>query len=115
MSSVLVLNLCLRTVRVVDIILKDAMQFFARLSAIVLLIAIAYTSAIIHGINIRTSQVECYICRPKETCRIQRRHSNFWVGLYGQSWLNNLQLCIDWVGKWMRRWSLRSDSIINEG
>lgn len=102
MSSVLGLNLCLRTVRVVDIILKVAMQFFARLSAIILLIAIAYTSAIIHGISIRTSKVERYICRPKETCRIQRRHSNFWVGLYGQNWLNNLQLRIDWVGTWMR-------------
>lgn len=73
-----------------------------RLSAIVLLIAIAYTSAIIQGINIRTSKVERYICRPKESRRIQRRHSNFWVGLYAQSWLNNLQLCISWVGQWMR-------------
>ncbi|WP_228055466.1 IS4 family transposase [Gloeocapsopsis crepidinum] len=74
----------------------------ARLSTIVLLIAIAYTSAIIQGINIRTSKVERYICRPKDAGRIQRRHSNFWVGLYGQAWLNNLQLCIDWIGQWMR-------------
>lgn len=74
----------------------------ARLSTIVLLIAIAYTSAIIQGIDIRTSKVEHYICRPKESGRIQHRHSNFWVGLYGKSWLNNLQLCIDWVGQWMR-------------
>lgn len=74
----------------------------ARLSAIVLIIAIAYTSAVIQGIDIRTSKVEPYICRPKESHRIQRRHSNFWVGLYGKSWLNNLQLCIDWVGQWMR-------------
>lgn len=73
-----------------------------RLSVIVLLIAIAYASAIIQGIDVRTSKVERYICRPKEQARIQRRHSNFWVGLYGQTWLNNLQLCIDWVGKWMR-------------
>ena len=74
----------------------------ARLSAIVLLIAIAYTSAIIQGIDITSSNVERYICRPKEQGRIQRRHSNFWIGLYGQTWLNNLQLCINWVGKWMR-------------
>ena len=73
-----------------------------RLSAIVLLIAIAYTSAIIQGIDISSSNVECYICRPKEHGRIQRRHSNFWIGLYSQSWLYNFQLCIDWVGKWMR-------------
>lgn len=74
----------------------------ARLSAIILIIAIAYTSAIIQGIDIRTSKVERYICRPKESHRIQRRHSNFWVGLYGKSWLYNLQLSIDWVGQWMR-------------
>ena len=74
----------------------------ARLSAIVLLIAIAYTSAIIQGVDIRIARVERYICRPKENDRIQRRHSNFWIGLYGQAWLNNLQLCINWVGKWMR-------------
>ena len=38
----------------------------ARLSAIVLLIAIAYTSAIIQGIGVSSSTVERYICRPKE-------------------------------------------------
>ena len=74
----------------------------APLSAIILIIAIAYTSAIIQGIDIRTSKVERYICRPKESHRIQRRHSNFWVGLYGKSWLHNLQLSIDWVGQWIR-------------
>lgn len=72
------------------------------LSAIILLIAIAYTSAIIQGIDIWTSSVERYICRPKESRRIQRPHSNFWVGLYGKSWLNHLQLYIYWVGEWMR-------------
>lgn len=73
-----------------------------RLSTIILLISIAYTTAIIQGINIRISKVERYICRPKEQLRIQLRHSNFWVGLYSQTWLNNLQLCIGWVGEWMR-------------
>lgn len=74
----------------------------ARLSAVILLIAIAYTTAIIQGIDIKTSKFERYICRPKEQARIQRCHSNFWIGLYGQTWLNHLQLYIDWVGKWMR-------------
>ena len=72
-----------------------------RLDAIVLLIAIAYTSAIIQGIAIRKLQVEQYVCRPKEACRTQRRHSNFWVGLYAQSWLGTLNLCLDWVSQWM--------------
>lgn len=74
----------------------------ARLSAIVLLIAIAYTTAIIQGISIRATGVEHYICRPKEQARIQRRHSNFWVGLYSQAWLSHLQLCIGWIDQWMR-------------
>lgn len=74
----------------------------SRLSAIVLLIAVAYTTAIIQGMDIKTSGRERYICRLKEAHRIQRRHSYFWIGLYGQSWLNNLLLCIDWVGQWMR-------------
>jgi hypothetical protein len=73
-----------------------------RLSTLVLLIALAYTCAIIQGIDIKMSKSERYICRPKEQARIQRRHSNFWLGLYGQSWLNNLLLSIDWVGQWMR-------------
>lgn len=72
-----------------------------RLSTIVLLIAVAYTRAIIQGIDMRPSKVELYICRPKEHGRIQRPHRNFWVGLYRKSWLNNLQLSIDWVGQWM--------------
>ena len=74
----------------------------ARLSAIVLLIAIAYTSAIIQGIDIRTAGVERYVCRPQETRRIQRRHSNFWLGLYSQTWLNHFLFCLDWVNQWMR-------------
>lgn len=72
-----------------------------RLSAIVLLIAIAYSCAIIQGIDIRNSYVEQYVCRLKEPARIQRRHSNFWVDLYGQTWLSTLELCIDWVRQWM--------------
>ncbi|CAA9416841.1 Enolase [uncultured Leptolyngbya sp.] len=72
-----------------------------RLDAIVLLIAIAYTSAIIQGTDIRNSQVEQYVCRPKEQARIQRRHSYFWVGLYGQTWLSSLELCLNWVTQWM--------------
>ncbi len=43
-----------------------------RLSTVILLIAIAYTSAVIQGINIKLSGVEHYICRPKEVRRIQR-------------------------------------------
>lgn len=73
----------------------------SRLSAIVLLISIAYTSAVLQGIDIKKLQVEHYVCRPQEHHRTQRRHSHFWVGLYGQTWLSTLDLCIDWVSQWM--------------
>jgi len=63
-------------------------------------IAIAYTSAIIYGINIRTSKVECYICRPKESTEFNVVIAT--LGGFIWSKLAESQLCIDWVGKWMR-------------
>ncbi|MUL38424.1 hypothetical protein [Gloeocapsopsis dulcis] len=49
----------------------------ARLPRIILVIAIACTSAIMQGLDIRASKIEHDICRPKAAGRIQRRHSNF--------------------------------------
>lgn len=72
-----------------------------RLCAIVLLIALAYSSAIIQGLEIQTLQVEHYVCRPKEPSRTCRRHSHFWAGLYGQTWLSTLDLCANWVAQWI--------------
>ena len=96
------LNVCWVSVKVVVIILKDARQLKLVYLQLFYSFILAKKRAIIQGIDIRTSKVERYICRPKESGRIQRRHSKFWVGLYGKSWLNNLHLCIDWVGQWMR-------------
>ena len=39
---------------------------------------------------------------PSQRAITNSSHSNFWVGLYSQTWLNNLQLCIGWVSEWMR-------------
>ena len=40
-----------------------------------------------------------YICRPKEPGRTRRRHSNFWVGLYGHNWIVAFHECQDWVAQ----------------
>lgn len=34
-----------------------------------------------------------YVSRQTEKGRTQRRHSDFWVGLYGQMWLPNMGFC----------------------
>lgn len=58
-----------------------------RLISLILLIAIAYTCAILAGKKIKQMGLGKYIGRLNELGRITRRHSSFWVGLYGQLWI----------------------------
>jgi len=37
----------------------------------------------------------------KENLRKDRRHSNFWVGLYGSLWVEDFQICHEWVEQLM--------------
>ena len=62
-----------------------------RLSTIILLIAIAYTSAIIQGGKIKQMGVQKYVCRVKEPRRLERRHSTFHVGLSGPPWVESME------------------------
>jgi hypothetical protein len=62
-----------------------------RLNALIFLIAIAYTSAIIQGGEIKRMGVQKYVCRVKEAKRTQRRHSTFYVGLQGQRWVKSVE------------------------
>jgi hypothetical protein len=39
---------------------------------------------------------EKYVFGPQETGRT-RRHSNFWIGLYGSNWLSAFNSCQEWV------------------
>jgi hypothetical protein len=55
------------------------------------------TSAWLHGQRTRATGQEKYICRLTETGRTRRRHSNFWIGLYGESWLIGFHECRLWV------------------
>jgi len=77
--------------------LEDSQARPDRLIKLILLIALAMTAAWLHGQRTRAKGQEKYICRPQEKGRTRRRHSNFWIGLYGESWLVGFQECQLWV------------------
>lgn len=72
-----------------------------RLLSLILLIVIAYTCAVNKGQNIAFKGVKEYICRLKENQRKDKRHSNFWIGLYGNLWVENFQMCHVWIEQLM--------------
>ncbi|AUB41993.1 IS4 transposase [Nostoc flagelliforme CCNUN1] len=77
--------------------LEDTNVSGERLISLILLIAIAYTSATIQGQKIKRKGVQKYVGRVKEYGRTQRRHSSFYIGLYGQTWVNFMEECKDLV------------------
>jgi hypothetical protein len=62
-----------------------------RLISLLLLISIAYTSASLEGKRIKRMGVQKYVGRVKELGREERRHSSFYIGLYGHSWVNFME------------------------
>jgi len=60
--------------------LEDSKASVERLTNLVLLMAIAYTCAGLQGQVIKSKGQQRYIGRLKELKRLQRRHSNFWIG-----------------------------------
>jgi len=68
-----------------------------RLISLVLLIALAYTSATINGQTMKQQGIQKYVGRVKEPGRMERRHSGFYIGLYGQTWVNFVSSCKDLV------------------
>lgn len=73
-----------------------------RLMALILLIAIAYTCAILVGRQCRNIGLQKYIGRLNELKRIQRRHSTFWIGLYGCLWVGAMECWGDLAADLMR-------------
>lgn len=67
-----------------------------------MLIAIAYTAATLNGIKIKHLGVQKYIGRLNEVGRIPRRHSSFWVGLYGQLWIMGMEYCSELIANLMQ-------------
>ncbi len=72
-----------------------------KLVRLVLLIAIAITIAWVQGEKTTNLGQSPYICRPKEAGRTKRRHSNFWIGLYGHNWIVAFHECQEWVEKFI--------------
>lgn len=62
---------------------------------------IAYTFATIQGQHIKRKGIQKYIARLKEYGRLERRHSSFYVGLYGQTWVNFKDICMELIAELM--------------
>lgn len=82
--------------------LEDTNVSGQRLISLILLISFAYMNATLQGQEIKSKGVQKYIGRVKENGRVERRHSSFYIGLHGQSWVNLREHCIDLVNQLMR-------------
>jgi hypothetical protein len=82
--------------------LEDTKVTGERLISLILLIAIAYTSATIQGQQIKRKGVQEYVGRVKEKSRSTRRHSSFYIGLYGYTWVSFMDNCQSLVAQLMR-------------
>lgn len=82
--------------------LEDTGVSGERLIAIILLIAFAYMNATIQGQEIKRLGIQKYVGRVKEYGRIERRHSSFYIGLYGHNWVNFMEPCMNLVTELMR-------------
>ena len=59
-----------------------------RLISLLILISIAYTISTFSGQKIKSRGIQNYVGRVKELKRTFPRHSNFYIGLYGYTWVN---------------------------
>ena len=73
-----------------------------RLTTLILLIALAYTAASLKGKIFKSLGQQKYIARLRELKRIEVRHSNFWIGLYGHIWILALDFCKEWMNQIMK-------------
>lgn len=73
-----------------------------RLLALILLIAIAYSCAVFSGRQVRQMRLQKYVGRLQELRRSHRRHSAFWLGLYGYLWVGAMELWADLASQLMR-------------
>ena len=58
--------------------------------------------ATIKGQQIKRKGIQSYVARVKEYSRLERRHSSFYVGLYGHNWVTFKDDCIELVIHLMR-------------
>jgi hypothetical protein len=82
--------------------LEGSSASIKRLTNLVLLIAFAYTHSTLKGQSIRRKNQIDYIGRMRKVKQTMTKNSNFWVGLYGSSWVVSSDFLRDWVEKIMR-------------
>ncbi len=58
----------------------------------IIVIAIAYTSATLQGKKIKDMGIQKYVTRPEKRYKGQRRHSSFYVGQHLYHWLQLHQM-----------------------
>ena len=63
------------------------------MKTLILLIAFAYSCATLQGKEIQKLGIQKYVGRLTEERRTIRRHSSFWMGLYGHSWVIGIEGC----------------------
>jgi len=76
-----------------------------KLIALMIVIALAMTSAWLKGKKTQLQGQEKYVCRLSEPDRNRKRHSKFWIGLYGENWLIAVDSCQEWVDSMLRQGS----------
>jgi hypothetical protein len=77
--------------------LEDTKVNETRFSALVLLIAMAYSLATIHGQWVKQLGIDIYAGRINEHTDKTPRQSDFSLSLYGQRWIYGMELWNDWV------------------
>lgn len=82
--------------------LEDTNVSGNRLISLILIIALAYSLATFKGERIKNIGMQKYVGRVKEYGRVTRRHSSFYIGLYGQTWVNFVESCWELVTKLMK-------------
>jgi hypothetical protein len=81
--------------------LEDTNVSGQRLISLILLISLAYTAATISGQKFKRMGVQKYVGRIKEFLRTVRRHSSFYIGLYGSNWVNFMENSYELVAELM--------------
>ncbi|WP_293063920.1 MULTISPECIES: IS4 family transposase [unclassified Moorena] len=73
-----------------------------RLSTLIVLISIAYTSACLEGRMLSNMGLQKYLVRQREPQRYIRRHSSFYVGIHAHLWVDLFQLYSECVQELMQ-------------
>ena len=89
----LALKKCFEILKVAAITREDTNVTSHRLISLILIVAFAYSIATFKGQQIKKKAVQQYVGRVREYGRLTRRHSSFYVGLYGQSWVKFMDDC----------------------